>query len=157
MCFTQISQFLMFHLFLLFDVHFCHLTIVFSLFFLFSSRQSGNKVPNKTDKTHKEGRSVGFAVKHVLASGTHRVPHDDVDIWAEGVVDVLGYVEVNEVTEVVVHVYPYLKNTLLFLSTCHNPCYHIRKRTIGILQSRLALTKLNVHIYEWRMFSALFI
>lgn len=46
-------------------------------------------------------------------SGTHRVPHDDVDIWAEGVVDVLGYVEVNKVTEVVVHVHPYLKNTQL--------------------------------------------
>lgn len=47
------------------------------------------------------------------ASGTHRVPHDDVDIWAERVVDMLGYVEVNKVTEVVVHVHPYLKNIQL--------------------------------------------
>lgn len=39
-------------------------------------------------------------------AGTHRVPHDDVDIGAEGVVDVLGDVEVDKVTEVMVHVHP---------------------------------------------------
>lgn len=34
----------------------------------------------------------------------HRVPHDDVDVRAEGIVDVLGYVEVDKITEVVIHV-----------------------------------------------------
>lgn len=42
---------------------------------------------------------------------THRIPHDDVDVCAEGVVDVLRYVEIDKVTEVVVHVHTYLEKT----------------------------------------------
>lgn len=47
-------------------------------------------------------------------SGTHRVPHDDVDIGAEGVVYVLGDVEVDKVTEMVVHVHPCWENKCYF-------------------------------------------
>ena len=36
---------------------------------------------------------------------THRVPHDDADVSAEGVVDVLRDVQVDKVTKVMVHVH----------------------------------------------------
>lgn len=48
---------------------------------------------------------------------THRVPHDDVNVWAEGVVDVLGYVKVNKVTEVMVHVHSWRQQHTNTLAT----------------------------------------
>ena len=46
---------------------------------------------------------------------TYRVPHYDVDISTESVVDMLCDVQVHKVTEMVVHIYPYnTQNTPLF-------------------------------------------
>lgn len=39
---------------------------------------------------------------------THRIPHDDVYVWAERVVNVLWDVKVDKVAEMVVHVHPCL-------------------------------------------------
>lgn len=63
-----------------------------------------------------------YLVSYAVDARTHRVPHDDVDVWAEGVVDVLRYVEVNKVTEVVVHVHPWREenaHTLAAVSHIH--------------------------------------
>lgn len=45
----------------------------------------------------------------------------------------LGDVEVDKVTEVVVHVHPYYKTQLLSLSSCHKYCYHIFYQQLHIL------------------------
>lgn len=41
---------------------------------------------------------------------THRVPHDDEDVRAEGIVNVLRDIQVDKVTKMMVHVHPYQKN-----------------------------------------------
>lgn len=46
---------------------------------------------------------------------TYRIPHEDIDVSAEGVVDVLGNVQVDKVTEVMVHVHPCEKDTFRFV------------------------------------------
>lgn len=46
---------------------------------------------------------------------TYCVPHEDFDVSAEGVVDVLGNVQVDKVTEVMVHVHPCEKDTFRFV------------------------------------------
>lgn len=39
-------------------------------------------------------------------TGTHRIPHDNVDICVKGIVNVLGDIEIDKVAEMVVHVHP---------------------------------------------------
>lgn len=63
--------------------------------------------PTKT----QEKDETSLTSTPLTVQSTHRIPHDNVDVCAEGVVDVLRYVEVDKVTEVVVHVHPCSENT----------------------------------------------
>lgn len=51
------------------------------------------------------GLQKTFTSTPLARQSTYRIPHDNVDVCAEGVVDVLRYVEIDKVTEVVVHVH----------------------------------------------------
>lgn len=57
------------------------------------------------------GPQMTFTSTPLTLPSTHRIPHDDVDVCTEGVVDVLWYVEIDKVTEVVVHVHTWSEKT----------------------------------------------